>query len=408
MLTRFLVAIAALIVPSVSSKLFTNGAHQNPSAILARNEYPTPKLAPKVVIISMFDGEEAVWFGIPEFDILAQNITVTGFSTQFPAAHCTEDGSICQVVTAMGEINAAVTITSLWLSPVFDLTSTYFLVAGVGGINPEVATLGSVTLARYAVQVALQYEFDPREVPANFSTGYVPQGSHAPNEYPGDIYGTEVFEVNDALRKLAAGFARTAALNDSAEAVAYRALYETSEGIYKAGTQPPSVVECDVTTSDNWFSGRLLGEAFGNYTKVLTNGTGLYCNTAQEDNATLEALLRGHIAGLVDFSRIIIMRTASDMDRPYPGEAATTNMWWSNQGGYPPALKNLYLAGIKIIEGIVGEWNETFAQGVNATNYVGNILGSTGGTPDFGPGPVTLGQAAERKRATKRRSRSKL
>ena len=350
----------------------------------------------------MFDGEEEAWFNIPEFDILAQNITVTGLSPQFPDVHCTADGSICQVVTAMGEVNAAVTITSLVLSPKFDLTSTYFMVAGIGGVNPEVATIASVTLARYAVQVALQYEFDPREIPANFSSGYVPFGSVSPEQYPSSIYGTEVFELNDSLRKLAAGFARKATLNDTAEAVAYRAKYQTSDGKYRAGTQPPSVVECDVTTSDNWFSGRLLGEAFDRYTKLITNGTGVYCNTAQEDNATLEALLRGHKAGLVDFSRIIIMRTASDMDRPYPGGSATANLWGDDQGAYPPALRNLHLAGTKIIEGIVGGWNETFAKGVAPTNYIGNILGTIGGRPDFGPGPVAGGQAAARKRSTKR------
>ena len=43
--------------------------------------------------------------------------------------------------------------------------------------------------------------------------------------------------------------------------------------------------------------------------------------TAQEDNAALKALLRATVAGLIDFARIIVMRTASDMDRPYPGQA---------------------------------------------------------------------------------------
>ena len=84
----------------------------------------------------------------------------------------------------VAEINAAVTIASLVRSKRFDLTSTYFMIAGIAGINPEVATISSVTFARYAVQVALQYEFDPRDIPANFSTGYIPQGSVVPDEYP--------------------------------------------------------------------------------------------------------------------------------------------------------------------------------------------------------------------------------
>lgn len=126
----------------------------------------------------------------------------------------------------------------------FNLTSTYFLVAGIAGVNPEVATLGSVTFARYAVQVALQYEFDAREKPKNFSTGYFAQGSYAPGQYPESIYGTEVFEVNDALRHIAAGFAKTAKLNDSSSAVAYRANY-ASTAAYKAGTKKPSVVSLE-------------------------------------------------------------------------------------------------------------------------------------------------------------------
>ena len=101
--------------------------------------------------------------------------------------------------------------------------------------------------------------------------------------------------------------------------MAYRANY-ASTSAYEAGSQGPSVVGCDGATSDVYFSGALLSEAFENTTKLYTNGSGVYCTTAQEDTATLEALLRGAIANLTDFSRIIIMRTASDFDRPYAGE----------------------------------------------------------------------------------------
>lgn len=151
---------------------------------------------------------------------------------------------------------------------------------------------------------------------------YVPQGSTDPTEYPQSIYGTEVFEVNDNLRQTAIGFAKTAVLNDSTDAMAYRAHY-ASTSAYEAGSQGPSVVGCDTATSDVYFSGALLGEAFENTTKLFTNGSGVYCSTAQEDTATLEALLRGAIANLTDFSRIIVMRTASDFDRPYAGEVCT-------------------------------------------------------------------------------------
>ncbi|MCJ1477988.1 hypothetical protein MMC13_006663 [Lambiella insularis] len=358
------------------------------SAAAAQNvEKRAYTITPKVFIIDMFPPEGEAWYGIPEFDLLAQNITVSGLSPLYPDVHCTLSNDICQIVTGESEINAASSITALVQSPLFNLTHTYFLIAGIAGINPQVATLGSVTFARYAVQVALQYEFDAREIPANFSTGYIPQGSTAPNEYPQSIYGTEVFEVNDALRQLAISFAKTATLNDSSNAVAYRANY-ASTAEYKAGSEPPSIVACDVATSDVYYSGALLSQAFENFTTLLTNGSGIYCTTAQEDNASLEALLRSSLSNLTDFSRIIVMRTASDFDRPYAGESDIFNLFYADQGGFEPAIMNIYLAGIKVVEGILGEWETVFEVGVNATNYIGDIFGTLGGTPDFGPGSV--------------------
>ncbi|CAI7594570.1 unnamed protein product [Penicillium glandicola] len=343
-------------------------------------------IAPKVFIVSMFAPEAEAWWGIPEFNLLAHNITIPGLSPLFPDVHCTKDYEVCQLVTGEGEINAAATVSAVAFSPQFDLTQTYFFVAGIAGINPEQGTTGSATFARYAVQVALQYEIDIRELPSNYSTGYIPQGSELPGQYPTSIYGTEVFEVNADLRTIAANFARKANLSDNTVAQAYRAHYKTASGKYHAGTLPPSVVECDVATSDVYYSGNILGDAFANTTKVLTNGTGVYCATAQEDNATFEVLLRSAMHKLTDFSRIIVMRTASDFDRPYPGTSAAWNLLTAEQGGYTPAIENLYIAGIKVVEGILNGWDATFAAGVKANNYVGDIFGSLGGTPDFGPG----------------------
>ena len=170
---------------------------------------------------------------------------------KFPDIHCTNDGTVCQLVTGEGEINAAATATALVLSPSFDLRSTYFLLAGDAGISPRVGTLASVAFARFSVQVALQYEFDARERPEGSPTGYVPQGTTGVGQYPEFIYGTEVFELNDALRRHAMGFARQATLNDSASAQAYRATYDSNPEFLPA-TLAPSILACDTATSDVW------------------------------------------------------------------------------------------------------------------------------------------------------------
>lgn len=242
----------------------------------------------------------------------------------------------------------------------------------------------STTLGFIVTLTTAPDEFSQFDIPTNFTSGYIPLGAHSPQQYPMSIYGTEVIEFNKNLQHWAATQARKAKLADSADAKAYRKNYGTNPA-YAAGAAPPAVYECDVATSDQYYSGDILSEAMGNFTTLVTNGTGVYCTTAQEDNATGEALLRAALANLVDFNRIIIMRTASDFDRPWPGEAATTNLWWAEQGAFEPSIKNIYNGGIEVVKGILNGWDSTFAMGYNASNYVGDIFGTLGGTPDFGP-----------------------
>jgi len=117
--------------------------------------------------------------------------------------------------------------------------------------------------------------------------------------------------------------------------------------------------------------------------------------TAQEENASLEASLRSSYHNLTDFSRIIVMRTASDFDRPYPGESDLDNLFYDDQGGFLPALMNIYLAGVKVVEGILDHWDSTFEKGIEPKNYIGDILGTLPqkAKPDFGLPAAFLAQA---------------
>ena len=157
---------------------------------------------------------------------------------------------------------------ALLLSPYFDLTETYFLIAGIAGVNPACGTLGSVALSQYAVQVGLEYEVLPME---NYSSPYIPLGAKEPTGYPVFIYGTEVFELSAALQERAYEVSKDAVLADSPRAKKYRKLYPDAPA-----NQPPTVFKGDGATSDVFFHGAFLGDYFGEYVSLLTNGSGTY------------------------------------------------------------------------------------------------------------------------------------
>ena len=80
------------------------------------------------------------------------------------------------------------------------------------------------------------------------------------------------------------------------------------------------------------------------------------------------------------------MNPRSDFDRPAPNMTASENLFNGQNPGYSVSIANVYLAGVQVVQGILDGWSGTFAAGVKPSNYVGDIRGSLGGTPDFGPG----------------------
>jgi len=306
-------------------------------------------IAVKVMIISMFSLEASPWTKALK---LEQEIRVPGLSGDYPLVRCTAAG-VCQMTTGMGHASAAASMMAVIYSGQFDLRHTYFLIAGIAGINPERGTIGTAAWARYLVDADIAHEVDAREKPAAWPDGYFGVLTDGPGKKPELGYRTEVFRMDEALLQKALKLSHGVLLEDSADVAAYRKAYPRSPA-----NAAPAVTQCDTASGDIWWGGRRLGERVTRWTRLLTDGHGQYCTTQQEDNATLLALTRGAQSGRVDIHRVAVLRTGSDFDRPYPGQSAVDGMLKqrSLDGATTISTDNLVRAGLPLVENIVADW----------------------------------------------------
>jgi purine nucleoside permease len=94
------------------------------------------------------------------------------------------DRGVLGIVTGVGTARAAASIMALGMDPRFDLTRAYWLVAGIAGVDPADASLGSAAWAEWVVDGDLAHEIDAREIPPEWKTGYVPLRRSTPYEQP--------------------------------------------------------------------------------------------------------------------------------------------------------------------------------------------------------------------------------
>jgi purine nucleoside permease len=304
-------------------------------------------IAPKVLVITMFDQEARPW---REQQRLPRTITVPGLSARYPALHCSENAALCLLTTDMGYANAASSTMALVLSERIDLRHSYVIIAGIGGIDPAYGTLGSVHWARYVVDGGLQHALDPRQVPDGWHSGILALGARRPGEKPRWQTDTQLFQLDETLLQQAYALSRGVALLDGDAARAYRAAYPQA-----AARAAPQVSICDTLSADTYWHGSLQAAALATQAAVISDGKARVCTTQMEDNATLTALKRGAAAGRVDFSRIALLRSGSNFDREAPGQDVAESLH-AESGGLLPATDNAYRAGNALAQAILADW----------------------------------------------------
>jgi purine nucleoside permease len=317
--------------------------NKSPAVIAAA---PNPPRPVKVLIVTLYGPEAQAWQ--PKLT-WTQTYKIPGLSANFPTVQCTAD-DVCLMTTDMGHSNAAASAMAIAFSNFFNLQKAYIFITGVGGINPNVGSVGSATWARYVVDFGLAHEFDAREKPDYWQVGYFGIKSPDPDTKPPLRYGTELFQVDETLLQKALQLSRSATLTDTPEAQAYRAKYPQS-----TAQAAPSVIQCDTASGDTYWHGDILGSWASKWVSLLTDGKGNYCTTQQEDNAVFEGLKRGAAAGRLQLSRVAVLRTGSNFERPHPNQSALDSLN-TKSGGYPAATANLYNAAWPVVSDILKNW----------------------------------------------------
>src|SRR6202789_3100942 len=190
-------------------------------AALAAGVAPIPV---KVVVISLFEpgadkgdtpGEYQYWVEREHLD------HVFPFPQGFHDLRMNDQG-VLGVLAGVGTARAAASIMALGLDPRFDFTEAYWLVAGISGGDPEDVSLGSAVWAEWVVDGDLAYEIDAREIPPQWTTGYVPLNKTKPYQQPRNEDNFALLHLNPGLVEWSYQQTKAVKLDDSPQLEAVR------------------------------------------------------------------------------------------------------------------------------------------------------------------------------------------
>jgi purine nucleoside permease len=326
----------------------------------AQETRQTAPIPVKVVVIAMFErgqdtgdvpGEYQLWVEREHLD------QIVAMPAGYHHVRLNKDG-VLGLLTGVGTAKAAASVMALGLDPRFDLSKAYWIVAGIAGGAPSEVSLGSAVWVDRVLDGDLAYEIDARQIPEDWTTGYVPLGKSKPYEEPvNEERPGAQFTLNPELTAWALALTRDTILPDSDELKKSRARFPG----FAAAQRPPFVLRGDQVTASTFWHGSKMEEWAKAWMRYYSGGKGNYAVCAMEDSGTLQALTFLNAAGRVDLRRVLVLRTVSNFDREPPGMTAAESlrsMAAGNYSAYFPALEAAETVGDKVVLDIVTHWEQ--------------------------------------------------
>jgi purine nucleoside permease len=308
----------------------------------------------KVVVVAAFDDELKNW--ISELPL---SVTIP-FPQGFEALHYNPDLQVLGITTGQGKAHAAASIMGLGFDPRFDLSHAYWMIAAIAGVDPNKASVASVPWAKFIVDGDLAYQIDAREIPAGWSTGYVPFGRSAPYERPPEPYFSngvqQVYQLNASLADFAFRLTDKVSLPDDANLQRVRAGYRH----YPNALKPPFVLEGDDLATDTFWHGDLLNTWAENWIAYWTAGQGSFVMGEFEDSGIAQALQFLSQVRRADPNRLLVLRGGSNYTVQPKGQRPAQFLKGENLGGLSSlheALNDLYQVGRIVVVELSHNWD---------------------------------------------------
>lgn len=313
----------------------------------------------KVVVVAMFErgedtgdspGEYQYWVEREHLD------QILPMPAGYHHVRMNKDG-VLGLLAGVGTAKAAASVMALGLDSRFDLSKTYWVISGIGGGTPSEISLGSAVWVDRVVDGDLAFEIDARQIPENWTTGYVPLGKSVPFEQPMDESRAGVFALNPELTAWAYSLTRDFSLADSEDLKKYRARFAG----FPNALRPPFVISGSEITSSTFWHGSKMEAWAKKWVSYYTGGKGNYVVCGMEDSGTLQSLAFLNQAGRVDLQRVVVLRTVSNYDREPPGISAAESLKSlaaGNYSAYLPSLDAAEKVGDKVVREILAHWSE--------------------------------------------------
>jgi purine nucleoside permease len=321
-------------------------------ALAARAE----PIRPKVIILATFEagadtgdapGELQYWV---EREHLTKSLSLPG--VEHPVLY--NDHGVYAMVT--GTCNrSGLALMALGLDPRFDLTKTYWLTAGIAGVDADKASVGSAAWVQWVVDGDNVHEIDGHDTPADWPYGIFPYGSTGPLDPPGKRDWSQkpmVFELNPKLVAWAFALTKDIALRETPETVEFRARYTGQPNAQK----PPFVLLGDTLGTARYWHGPALNAWANNWVKMYTQGKGNFVMTQCEDQSIGYAMYMLGKAGRVDPQRHLVLRTASNYSTPPRGSSVVESVLSGESTGTLVAADSCWRVGAPIVHAIVKDW----------------------------------------------------